>query len=910
MRYVVGIDLGTTNSCVAYIDTEKSPHAIHPFSVPQLKEASRIENYATLPSFCYLASPQEWPPKSLQLPWKSASSYFVGQFAMTYGGKVPTRLVQSAKSWLCHSAASRRDNILPVDAAEDSIRISPVEASARYLIHLRDAWNHQMSAGNPDLELQQQEIILTVPASFDEVARALTVEAAKQAGFNNLTLLEEPQAAFYSWISCHEKKWGDSIQDNSVILVCDVGGGTTDFSLIEAKRKEEKWDFQRMAVGDHLLLGGDNMDRTVAHFLVAKAQQNGLSECSSSQWLQLYQEARKAKETLLSTGEEIYRVILQGKGSSVIQGSFTVEITRDEILHLLKEGFFPVKSWEEALLLKKGGGIRTMGLPYEEEPSILNHMAVFLNKADRIPDYVLFNGGTMKPAAFQEAVFKALNLWFPEKNVKTLESMSLDLSVSRGAAYYGKARRGEGIKIGGGAARGYYLGIMVEGQEKALTLLPRGSEEGTVFEPNQTFWVTPNSPVSFKLYSSHTRLQDESGTFVDIVPEEFHPLPLIQTVLRFGKGTASEVSKDKIAATIGIQMTPIGTLELWIASKKTPHRWTLEFQLRNVEGQENSVGLIEKGRKDETFDKSDLEAPKRLISSLFEGKIKSNKIVEELELSLGYPRQEWAPSILRACWGELVEQAGKRKASQELEARWWNLAGFFLRPGLGYPLDDFRLKELWKIILGDLKAIRSIEAQIQSWICFRRIAAGLNKGQQIQLANELWSFKQEKRDIKDKNEFYQYQEKIRTLASFERLEENFKVKLGNSILARMKKGSPTPAEFWALARLGSRQLFYGNIGAVVSPEIAADWIHQILAMKEADEEQKLFVLGQLAKKTDHREINLPDQVLEKISAYFNHSAEIKALLFEHKNLTKMQQEKIYGDSLPLGISLYHTNPNL
>ena len=497
MRYIIGIDLGTTNSCAAYVDTHNPQQPIQPFRIPQLKDAGYIEAQATLPSFCYLAAPHEWPARSLDLPWKANKDYFVGTFALVQGSKVPTRLVQSAKSWLCHTAANRRDKILPFEAADDGQRLSPVEASARYLAHIKEAWNYTMAAGDPEAEFQEQEIILTVPASFDEVARTLTLEAARLAGLQRMTLLEEPQAAFYCWISHHEKTWQETLKAGDNILVCDVGGGTTDFSLIEVVAKGDGLAFQRMAVGDHLLLGGDNMDAALAHAFEAKLP----SECSSQQWAQLRHLAREAKEMLLSSkAPSTHRLQLQGSGSNVIKGSASLEVSRAEVQELLENGFFGHYSWEDALKLRKGSALRTMGLPYEEEPSIVKHLAHFLHQAgSKKPDYVLFNGGAMKPQAFRQALMNALKTWFPDKVPQELESYSLDLAVSRGAAYYGKARRGAGICIGGGAARGYYLAIDVQGQSKALTLLPRGSEEGSTYEPEQTFWVIPNTPVIFPL---------------------------------------------------------------------------------------------------------------------------------------------------------------------------------------------------------------------------------------------------------------------------------------------------------------------------------------------------------------------------------------------------------------------------
>lgn len=471
MRYIIGIDLGTTNSCVGYVDTFNPKMTIRLFPIPQLVQAGYLEALETLPSFCYLAADQEWPPGSLNLPWQDQPNFFVGSFAQSQGARVPTRLVQSAKSWLCHSAVNRRDKILPFESANEAQRISPLEATTHYLRHIKESWNYLMAKGDPESEFEEQDIVLTVPASFDEIARMLTVEAAKMAGFVNMTLLEEPQAAFYSWISQHENSWDKYLKPHDCVLVCDVGGGTTDFSLIEVVETEGKLGFNRMAVGDHLLLGGDNMDAAIAHVLEAKLKEAGFPECSSIQWQQLRHEGRKAKETLLSNEDESYHVLLQGSGSSVIHGSMSTQISRSEIQKLLGEGFFGKYSWQDALNMRKTTGFRSMGLPYEDDPSITKHLAAFLKQASgldrKIPDYVLFNGGAMKPVLFQEAILSSLSTWFPEKTPQILPSVSLDVAVARGAAYYGKARRGLGVKIGGGAARGYYLALDVQKETEA-----------------------------------------------------------------------------------------------------------------------------------------------------------------------------------------------------------------------------------------------------------------------------------------------------------------------------------------------------------------------------------------------------------------------------------------------------------
>lgn len=923
MRYIIGIDLGTTNCALAFIDTEQPFLPIQQFAIPQLSAPGKIDPFPTLPSFCYLSGYREWPPGALKLPWKEEEAAFVGRLAKTHGARVPTRLVQSAKSWLCNVSANRRDKILPVETADISQRLSPVEASSKYLIHLKEAWNAAMAKGNPALELEEQEVILTVPASFDEVARNLTVEAARLAGLQHITLVEEPQAAFYSWISQHENEWKKRFKAGESILVCDVGGGTTDFSLIELKEEKGELSFQRMAVGDHLLLGGDNMDAALAHYLENKLKQKGHPPLESGQWLQLLAEARAAKEALLSPEvqkESSYTVVIQGTGSSVVKGSLAAEISRQEIESLLSDGFFGRYELQEALKMKPSRGFRTMGLPYEDEPSITRHLAHFLQQArylDR-PDgirYILFNGGTLKPEIFQQALEKSLKDWFPQTPLQRLSSASLDLAVARGAAYYGKARRGFGVSIGGGLPRTYYLKIEVkEGDGKtkphALTLLPRGSQEGREFHPVQIFSLRPNTPVAFHLLTSHVRLDDCEGELVEIDPLEMQPLPAIQTILRFGKKQMQEESANLLPVKLGIRLTAIGTVELWLDSQTSEHKWTLEFQLRSATGQEPLIQRQRDATGDETFEKGYLEDARQSIEQLFHPETagKPGQLMERLEAQIGKPRREWGPSLLRELWNSLLASASLRKKTLEHEARWWNLAGFFLRPGFGFPLDDFRIKELWKIILSDLKNPKPQETLVQRWICFRRIAGGLNKGQQIQLAGELsadiFDKKTGRIEIARKGDLYPYSEKIRALASFERLELPFKMRMGDALVERILKGSPATYDFWALGRIGARHLLYGSAGQVIPRDICTKWVEKLLAHKPAAEnhEAMIFLLRQLARKTDHRELNLGESTLQKILDAYPQS-DLKEWLLEERILTPSEQEQVFGDQLPSGLVL-------
>lgn len=928
MRYVIGIDLGTTNSCVAIVDTENSQLSIQPFRIPQLTALGGVDALAVLPSFCYLAAEHEWPLGALDLPWRPQTEYFVGRFAQEQGAKVPTRVIQSAKSWLCHAAANRRDKILPFEAADQAQRVSPVEATARYLRHIKEAWNHVMAQGDPASEFESQEIILTVPASFDEVARTLTVEAARLAGFIKMTLLEEPQAACYSWIAQHEAVWERQLHAGESILVCDVGGGTTDFSLLEVIDAGGKLGIQRMAVGDHLLLGGDNMDAALTHYLDEKLRQvaqSSYSELSTTQWLQLRYQARSAKEMLLApkaTAMDRYKVILQGTGAGVVSGSLTVDITREEVQKVLVDGFFGQFSWEEAAHLHKARGLRTMGLPYEDDPSITKHLAHFLRKSFskdfvKAPHYILFNGGVMKAPVFQKAILTSLATWFSER-AEVLSSYNLDLAVAHGAAYYGKVRRGLGVRIGGGAARGYYIAIQVKDADgvetsKALTLLPRGSEEGSVYEPDQLFWLTPNTPVSFQLYASHVRLHDKPGDLIAIDTSEMQALPPIHTVLRYGKQQLKTENQERIPVHLWIGLTAIGTIELWLKSQKTEHQWALEFQVRSASGQENSLAVLEEGRQDEIFDANYLLAAKQLLQDLFAGtsKVRLEQTMEHLETLLERPRREWSLSVLRGLADAVLQQAPRRLCSPNYETRWWNLIGFFLRPGFGYALDDFRLKELWKIILVDLKTPpKTVDCQIQRWICYRRIAGGLNKGQQGQLASELLSTlinkKSGKIEVKGKADLYQYSEKIRVLGAFELLDTAIKIKLGNALLERIATGEGNAAECWTLGRLGARHLVYGSGANVVPKPIASQWVQILLRQDHLITEDLIFVLGQLSRKTDQRELNLPQEVITQVLEKFadhSHFARLQSLLLQESLLSELEQEQILGDRLPIGLTL-------
>lgn len=906
MRYIVGIDLGTTNTTVAYVDTEVKSRVVQTFPILQTVAEGVVNHKNELPSFCYLTKKKELSEGALDLPWKKGASSCVGQYALDHGCRIPTRFVGSAKSWLSNRTCSPKEKLLPVEAHDEEERISPIEASCRYLEHIRLAWNHEIAKGNPELELEEQEVILTVPASFDEVARKSTAEAAKQAGFEKITFLEEPQAAFYHWISQNEKRWQESFEEGATILVSDVGGGTTDFSLIQFSHREGVPSFERMAVGEHLLLGGDNIDHALAYYIEEKIEKESGEAIGHDRWKALYQEARRAKEALLSDTASTYSVIIQGKGSSVVQGSLSTELSVDEVKSFLLEGFFSQFPWEDAIQLKKASALRTSGLPYEEESSITKQLAHFLHvhgAFERPPKYILFNGGTMMAPSFKQALITSFQHWFPETSLQPLSVKNPMQSVSRGAAYFGLVRRGEGVKIRSGSPRSFYLALP---DQKAICLLPRGVEEGSSVVAEQEFSALANQPVNFTLYASHTRLHDHPGQIVSFQQEEFHQMPPISTLLRFGKKSLQQEVKT-VPVTLRIDYTTLGTLELSLESKESSHRWNLEFQLKTSTGQEDQMALMEKGRIDETYSEESLQEAKEVIHTLFSkgGSLTPEKAMERLEIALQLQRNEWPPSLLRKLWDVLILQAENRTISTKHEARFWNLAGYLLRPGTGYPLDDKRIKDLWRLILSERQKKKTDEVVIQQWICFRRISGGLNKGLQGQLYHQIihsiFNKKSGKIELVRGADLYQYQEKLRTLASFERLDFQAKSSLGKALFERIKKEKKgSSAEFFALGRLGARELLYGSHASVLPVETVTPWVEELLPMIKG--EKQLFPFALMVRRAEANEINVTKELRKQVLEASTND-HLKGIIEGKEELNEQDQGALLGDQLPPGIVL-------
>jgi hypothetical protein len=616
-RFSLGIDLGTTNSAVSYFELTRDTARGHEqtmLAVPQVTAVGTLEERPLLPSFLYLPNAQEFPAGALALPWdKKAKASdappapLAGEFARSHGAKVPARLVSSAKSWLSHAGVDRQSAILPWQAPADVARISPVEASRLYLAHLRAAWDHQF----PDTPCAAQDIVLTVPASFDAAARDLTLAASRQAGLPHVTLLEEPQAAFYAWTEQKGEGFRKHVRPGDVVLVVDVGGGTSDFSLIAVTDQGGEVQLTRIAVGDHILLGGDNMDLALAYTVGQRLAVEG-KKLDAWQFNALTFACRHAKEALFADAKlKRAPLVIPGRGSSLIGGTIKAELSRDELTQVLTDGFFPAVPVTEVPRTARSTGLAQMALPYAQDAGVTRHLAAFLTRQARAlatahdapvnvagqafvhPTAILFNGGVFKAGVLKQRVLEVLNGWLAADGAppaKELEGAELDLAVARGAAYYGWVRHGHGLRIRGGTGRAYYVGVetampAVPGMAppvRALCVAPFGMEEGTKADvPPQEFGLVVGEPTRFRFFSSSVRRDDAVGAMIDGPAEsdEFEEVAPLESTLPAEAGAEGRLVPVNLQAAV----TEVGTLQLHCLEKGGPGRWQLELNVRMKE---------------------------------------------------------------------------------------------------------------------------------------------------------------------------------------------------------------------------------------------------------------------------------------------------------------------------------------
>jgi molecular chaperone DnaK (HSP70) len=875
----IGIDLGTTNSALAYIDEGQAEDRdfppVHIFETPQLVAAGRVEPRRTLPSFLFLEDGQP-----------------VGVYAREQGALIPTRLVHSAKSWLSNPDVDRTAKILPWDSQETGRVLSPVEVSARFIAKFREEWDRAKGA-----PLAGQDIVLTVPASFDEEARELTVMAAREAGLERLTLLEEPAAAFYSWIANNLAQSRKKLFDGQTVLVCDVGGGTSDFSLIRVARDGDRVDFTRTAVGQHLLLGGDNLDLTLAWLVETKL---GVP-LSIRQRSGLRRQCTAAKERLLGDASvQGVEITVLGSGSALIGKSLKTEILREEALELALEGFLPFTQRGEAPKEEKRSLFRELGLPYVSDPAITRHLNAFLEPTGQVPDAILFNGGFFIPEILQARAADVVGQWYGRRP-EILENSELDLAVARGAAYYSYVRStGRGVLVRGGLPRTYYiaLGEPRDGKFPAVCLVPRGAEEGESIEiDNDALQLVANRPVSFRLYSSLTRADDRLGDVLEFRTGDagLHVHAPLNAVIRFG----NRAEERLIPVKLGARLTEIGTLETWCESKIGDNRWRLQFELRKKAaekpGERKAAAVV---------GEQALRASLDLIAAVFSATAKSPMAPEEvparLEQTMGLGKNSWPLSAIRQMADAFLAAADGRKKSPAYEIRWLNLCGFCLRPGFGYPGDDFRLEQARHIYAAGLTHGNQVQCEVEWWIFWGRLAGGLNRNQQTDVYQRLSGFLLPRGAKKPPRiNAALLREMWRTASSLELLPVGAKTELGETLLKRVKAGDFKESELWCLSRLGARKLFYGPTNLVIPPAAVTRWVEALLNIPQAGD-----ALAAMARRTDDPMRDLPLATREGVKRKLGtlpHAARLAAVVEGEEDDSALG--RIFGEELPSGLVL-------
>ena len=918
-RYIVGIDLGTTNSAVAYVDLQAEADRRRPqlFAIPQLTGPGEITALSVLPSFLYIPGDYDISKAAVRMPWQGPADHFAGAFARDHGAKVPARLVASAKSWMCHANADRRAKILPWGAEEEVAKVSPVQAAAAYLNHIRNAWNR--AHPDEDAVLERQFVILTVPASFDEVARELTLEAAAAAGLSDVILLEEPLAAFYSWLMTHETDWDRFVQPSELILVCDVGGGTTDFTLIALTDVDGRLGFERLAVGDHLILGGDNIDLALARRIEHQFSKRRIS-LTGDRWKTLCHQSRQAKERILNGDSDRETLTILGGGGSLIGDTLSATLTGQEVEETILEGFFPVLAADDGQVDRQRRGITEFGLPYAQEPAITRHLGWFLerhgadvatrlNKQRPMPDLILFNGGSLKPGLIQERIRQAVGRWFDrgaDDLPRILVNPDPDLAVSTGAAYYGLVKLGRGVRVGSGSPRAYYLEVAATsaaGRPQALCLVERGLEEGSQIElRDHRFEVRANQPVTFNIYSSSYRSGDRPGDVV-VVDDTLTALAPIQTIIQYGKKGA----KARIPIQMVAGYTEVGTLALACRSLISDHLWKLQFQLRSTS---SAMEVADR----EVFDSALVDQARATVRRVFDDRgagRQLEQVANQIVDLVDRPRQQWPLTFIRALADELLDLADVRGYTALHESRWLNFLGYCLRPGLADGADPLRMKALWRLY--GRGPLHPNKAQVRSewWIMWRRVAAGLTPGQQRQFIQDLAPLLLPKKSPPRKISPQERLEMWMAAANMEHLQAKEKTRWGGALLGELTPKKSKPQHFWALSRFGARELLYGSVDRVVPPAEVAGWVDILLSNDWRDPKPVAAALAQICRRTGDRTRDLDPSTRHQVVEWMTANGDPATVMARHLDIVRevvplAQQDEglIFGEDLPSGIVMH------
>lgn len=935
-QFVVGIDLGTTHCALAAARLEHPQ--VHLLRIPQLTAPGEVQELELLPSFIYLPLAGELADNERKLPWGTAE-HIIGQYARRRGEKSPNRLVASAKSWVCHNAVNRRAAILPWSAPDSEPHVSPYQAQVSYLAHLERAWY----AKYPEAPLADQDVVVTVPASFDEGARALTSEAAQEAGLGAVRLLEEPQAAFYDYLgaltevnqkSDRLSQLPNTLDSAQLILVVDMGGGTTDLTLLRtvssgAMDGSRLPMIERIAVGGHLLLGGDNMDAALAVFALQKAKLERPEDATV--WSGLIHSARDAKERLLAADAPAEAIIsYQGRGSRLIGSTKSIVVTRDEALLLLRDGCFPRTGPSDVAERTARAGLTSLGLPYVSDTAVPRHVCSFLRRhavsAEQAgatvkdglprPDLLLLNGGVFKAPALIDRLQEVFTGWYDEGPPTLLQHTSLEAAVALGAVRSGLARHGLGATIGGGAAKAYYIGVEHNGTTRALCIAPRHLNEGTRLTiPEQLFELRLNEPVAFPLFAYTGDRLDAVGAWVDITQSKagdaLEALAPLRTLLRGKKTTEGKekatVRETTLAVSLESFLDESGALHLELVSAELPpRRFKLEFAVFErpapVVQPGDDVSASAPMEPQDPPDPRAEQAARSLISafsSSSEERVASLRL--DLEEQLG-PRGQWSGATCRVLLDACLSVESQRSQSAAFELNWLRQVSWTLRPGFGCEGDAERMKKLWSLQASG-PVVPSKTNWGEWWIMWRRVAAGLDGEMQKQLLMQVRPSLWPRGKSSQGAQLQGIVEMMRMVAALERIDQVDKVEAGVLFIQQVKKlGS-----YWPLGRVGARALFHGPASAVVAVKWAETWIEQLLLLDLNKAEGATFAIASLARVTGDsaRDVNpeLRNRVAERLTAAGAPPTWVDMVL-RASELDQSDFKSVLGDSLPAGLRLH------
>jgi molecular chaperone DnaK (HSP70) len=901
-RFVIGIDLGTTQCALSYVDLDDKNLKIKTLDIPQLVAEGQIEERSTLPSAIFLP---EKGKKFSKPEWLVNEEKIIGTRARELGTQIPGRFVHSSKSWLCHSRVDRREPILPWQSEIVEEKLSPVQAASEFLQYLIKVWNHLMLPLDDAFEFHRQKIIVTVPASFDPSARNLTLEAIEQAGIKSVTLLEEPQAAFYDYLYRNPRQMVQDLKGIETILVADIGGGTTDFSLIQInwRNDTDQPEFSRLAVGPHLLIGGDNLDLSLARKVEAEFKHRG-KKLIAKQWQSLLNQCHLIKEQVLSqklTDKANFTV--SGAGSKVLAGAKKVEVSCDEIKELLVDGFFPLVEANELPEEDTGLGLSEAGLPFTRDPAITRHLASFLHENNILADAVLFNGGTMKADCLRNRLFEVLTLWKGREPV-VLSNPQPTLAVSAGAAYYGLVCLGLGQRIQSGNPVAIYLGIGTSSSstaerhvpEQLMCILPKGCEiEKDYHVTDKTFGINLSRDAAFYLfYTPNPPKAEQLGRVIRFNSKRYLPLPPCTLRAKTGKG------EKKVQ--LCIRMRETGFLQIFCKEIDGNFSQELRFDVAKSEKHAKTSG---QHKRRAPISAAQLKKATKKLESAFAGDFEFNRLFKELENIIGSKRNSWDTELLRQLFDLLIDREKEFTSNQPAHTVWFRLLGFCLRPGFGAANDSERIDRIWNMLDQDFPW-KNPEFWSDWWVMLKRIAPGLSLERQEELKNRIepFLFRPKKKD-KNAREISQHERNQlwRLLGHLERISVEEKERLGWWAVRAPQSYGNDQLALHAIGRLGARDLAYAPDTAMVTRHVAEAWAEHLLKRAVPGNSYLDWALRELGRKTGDRLVQIDDVIRKNIVDILKKKHRKKSFiepLLKAGKLNDKDLAEFTGESLPSG----------